>query len=124
MDLTLLTILFLLVFASVVALLRARKRDKCLRGFEDFHVSLAEQEGDLSWGRLQIYTSGLIINYVEPILARLPDRDRRLLLLRASGLSYQEIAEMTGLRRSSIGRLLARATRRAARAHRIVGGRT
>jgi RNA polymerase sigma-70 factor (ECF subfamily) len=62
-------------------------------------------------------------------LQRLSTRDRMLLALRASGLSYQEIAAASGIRPSSVGRLLARAIDRWSRktagaprmaAHRIV----
>jgi RNA polymerase sigma-70 factor (ECF subfamily) len=49
-------------------------------------------------------------------LARLSDRDRLLLMLRAQGLSYREIADVTGIRNSSVGQLLARATERWSRA--------
>ena len=45
-------------------------------------------------------------------LGRLPERDRRLLLLRAQGLSYREIADAAGIRPGSVGRLLARAVDR------------
>jgi RNA polymerase sigma-70 factor (ECF subfamily) len=39
----------------------------------------------------------------------LAPRDRLLIALRAQGLSYQEIADAAGIRRASVGRLLARA---------------
>lgn len=42
----------------------------------------------------------------------LPARDRRLLSLRAQGLSYRDIAAAAGIRESSVGRLLARAVDR------------
>jgi RNA polymerase sigma-70 factor (ECF subfamily) len=45
-------------------------------------------------------------------LARLPERDRLLLALRAQGLSYREIASAAHLRETSVGRLLARAADR------------
>jgi RNA polymerase sigma factor (sigma-70 family) len=62
-------------------------------------------------------------------LARLAPRDRMLLALKASGLSYNEIAAATGIRPTSVGRLLARAIDRWAKksaaapavaAHRLV----
>ncbi len=49
---------------------------------------------------------------VRSVLERLSERDRALLALRASGLSYEEIAETLGIRTSSVGTLLARAERR------------
>ncbi len=42
----------------------------------------------------------------------LPKRDRLLLALRAQGLSYQDIAAASGVRATSVGRLLARALAR------------
>jgi RNA polymerase sigma-70 factor (ECF subfamily) len=49
-------------------------------------------------------------------LRGLSERDRLLLALRAQGLSYREIAAAAGIRNSSVGRLLARATERWSRA--------
>ena len=48
---------------------------------------------------------------VRTALNRLSDRDQRLLLLRAEGYSYGEIATALDLNQSSIGTLLARAKR-------------
>jgi RNA polymerase sigma-70 factor (ECF subfamily) len=45
----------------------------------------------------------------------LAPRDRLLVALRAQGLSYQEIADATGIRSASVGRLLARAIDRLAK---------
>jgi RNA polymerase sigma-70 factor (ECF subfamily) len=45
-------------------------------------------------------------------LGRLPARDRLLLLLRAQGLSYRDIASAARIRPASVGRLLARAVDR------------
>lgn len=49
---------------------------------------------------------------VREVLGRLPERDRRILLLRAEEFSYQEIAESLDLNLASIGTLLARAKNR------------
>lgn len=48
-------------------------------------------------------------------LRQLPPRDRLLLLLRAQGLSYREIAAAADINPASVGRLLARAVDRWAR---------
>lgn len=69
-DATLLTILVLLALATGLAILRARRRDRCLRAFDDFHVTLSELDGDLVWGRAHIYATGLEIEYPKPIVAR------------------------------------------------------
>jgi RNA polymerase sigma-70 factor (ECF subfamily) len=46
---------------------------------------------------------------VRAILAELPERQQRALLLRGLGLSYAEIAAVTGVLPASVGSLLARA---------------
>lgn len=48
---------------------------------------------------------------VRKAIDRLPDRERRLLLLRAEGYSYRDIAAALELNQASIGTLLARARR-------------
>lgn len=70
MDPTLLTILLLLVFATVLALIQARRRDKCLKAFEGFHITMAEKGGDLCWGTPEIYASGMEIMYTTPVVTR------------------------------------------------------
>ena len=56
---------------------------------------------------------------VRAALQRLEPRDRLVLLLRAQGQSYAEIAAAVGLRPSSVGTVLARAT---ARLRQVYGG--
>ncbi len=46
---------------------------------------------------------------VQEVLGALKPRDAQLLLLRADGLAYREIAETLGIQASSVGTLLARA---------------
>ncbi len=67
---TLLTIVVLLAVATAVAILQAQRRDRCLEGFEGFHVTLAEHNGTLAWGRLDVYASGLEVTYDTPVPAR------------------------------------------------------
>jgi RNA polymerase sigma-70 factor (ECF subfamily) len=52
------------------------------------------------------------IRRAQAALRTLGTRDRMLLSLRASGLSYREIAVASGIRETSVGRLLARAVDR------------
>lgn len=49
---------------------------------------------------------------VREALYRLDDRDRALLLLRAEGFSYREIADSLGLAKGSIGPMIGRALER------------
>lgn len=60
------------------------------------------------------------IGQVRKALADLSERDREVLLLSAEGLSYDEIAESTGLARGSIGTTLARARRRLVETYRAM----
>jgi RNA polymerase sigma factor (sigma-70 family) len=46
---------------------------------------------------------------VRAALDRLPERERQLLLLRAEGYSYRDLASVLGLNEASVGTLLARA---------------
>ena len=48
---------------------------------------------------------------VRAAIDRMPERERRLLLLQAEGFSYREIAAGLGLQEASVGTLLARARR-------------
>ena len=55
---------------------------------------------------------------VRRALARLNERDREALLLKAEGFNYDEIAETLGLARGAIGTTLARARRKLVEAYR------
>ena len=46
---------------------------------------------------------------VQEVLRDMKPRDAQLLLLRAEGLAYRELAETVGVQASSVGTLLARA---------------
>ncbi len=54
------------------------------------------------------------------LLAALPERDRLILVLRHSGLTYEEIASALGVQPSSVGTLLARAERRVRQRYRAL----
>lgn len=60
---------------------------------------------------------------VRAVLARLPEREQQLLLLRAEGYRYQELAAALGLNATSVGVLLARAKRAFRVAYEESGGR-
>jgi len=60
---------------------------------------------------------------VRRVLDRIPERDRRILLMREEGFRYREIAETVGVKSTSVGTLLARAERRFVRAHAVETGR-
>lgn len=58
------------------------------------------------------------VERVREALDRLKPRDRRILLLREEGFRYSEIAEMIGVKASSVGTILARALDRFEEAYR------
>ena len=59
------------------------------------------------------------VSKLRDALQRLPARDRLLLVLRSQDLSYRDIAAATGIRVTSVGRLLARAIERCERAYAV-----
>ncbi|HEX7051813.1 MAG TPA: sigma-70 family RNA polymerase sigma factor [Longimicrobiales bacterium] len=59
------------------------------------------------------------VDGVRAALAQLPERDRRLLLMREEGFSYNEIAGVIGVAPGSVGTLLARALRRFSAVYRM-----
>jgi RNA polymerase sigma factor (sigma-70 family) len=65
----------------------------------------------------QLLEEGERMEAVRRALEQLGDRDREVLLLWDSGLSYGEIAEQTGLAPGAIGTTLARARQRLVNAH-------
>jgi hypothetical protein len=78
-DSTLVTILILLALATLVALLQARRRDRCLRSFEGFPVTLERAGGNLAWGALDLYATGMELRYEHPIEADLGHIERSVL---------------------------------------------
>jgi len=56
-----LTIIFLI--AIIAAFVAARKRDRCLKKFRDYPVTLLRQDGRTLWGRLRVFSKGLELVY-------------------------------------------------------------
>lgn len=81
-DSTFVTILILLALATLVALIQARRRDRCLRSFEGFPVTLERAGGNLAWGTLDLYATGIELRYGDPVEADLGHVERSLLLYR------------------------------------------
>jgi RNA polymerase sigma-70 factor (ECF subfamily) len=65
------------------------------------------------------------LRFARQALASLTDRDRQALLLKEEGLDYQEIADVLGIEKSSVGTTLSRARRRLAESYEelTAGGR-
>lgn len=65
------------------------------------------------------------LRFARQALATLTERDRQALLLKEEGLDYQEIADVLGIEKSSVGTTLSRARRRLAESYEelAAGGR-
>ncbi|MDP6377634.1 MAG: hypothetical protein QF921_01215 [Pseudomonadales bacterium] len=67
-DLFWLTLLVLFVSTSIGALLRRFRRDRCLRLFDDYHITFVHADGKLLWGDLFVTSQGLQILYDAPFV--------------------------------------------------------
>ena len=59
----LITIGVIFLSAIVGVYTRRRSRDACLNDFADFQVTMERVDGELTWGRLQVYSSGIELLY-------------------------------------------------------------
>ncbi|MBE0534279.1 MAG: hypothetical protein IH624_01320 [Phycisphaerae bacterium] len=57
------TIIFILVAGSVGAFVRGRRRDKCLKDFAGYLITMEEPSGKRVWGRLRVEATGLELVY-------------------------------------------------------------
>ena len=57
------TIIVIFACAILGAFLRTRARDKCLKDFDGFHVTVEEKQGDAAWGRLHVFSNGFELEY-------------------------------------------------------------
>jgi len=78
-----LTLIF--VVAIIGAFVAARKRDRCLKKFRDYPVTICRQDGRTLWGRLRVFSKGL-----ELVYAHSPEEPRK-----RSFLIYE--AELAGI---------------------------
>ncbi|QQE11872.1 hypothetical protein JD969_20745 [Planctomycetota bacterium] len=76
-----LTVLFIFLTAVIGVIINQRKRDKCLKHMDDYHVTYIDNKGTVTWGDLAVFSKGLEINYDEQYLTR----DQ---LIKASSLIY------------------------------------
>ncbi len=66
----LLAIVFIFLSAIVSLYFQNRSLDPCLKAFQDFHVTLEEKDGDVAWGRLRVYRTGIELIYRQPNVDR------------------------------------------------------
>ncbi|MBN1356106.1 hypothetical protein JXA40_07530 [bacterium] len=56
--------MLLIVVSSIIGLfIRMRARDRCLRNFDGFRVTLEKTDGRIIWGILKVYGSGIELEY-------------------------------------------------------------
>ena len=60
------TILFIVLSTFVGAFIKGRQKDKCLKAFRGFMVTLEDVGGKRIWGRLHIEATGLELKYRQP----------------------------------------------------------
>src|SRR5881628_2457847 len=57
------TLLFIFLTAIITAVATKWARDKCLKYFHGFHVTLERSRGQTIWGQLKVFPTGLEIVY-------------------------------------------------------------
>ena len=65
-----LTILFIFLVAVVGVVLKARRKDKCLKLLAGYHVTLLTKAGASLWGDLVVYSQGLELGFDAPYITR------------------------------------------------------
>jgi RNA polymerase sigma-70 factor (ECF subfamily) len=104
------------LFAVALNLVREDGRKAVTRGRR---LELLRNEQDRpAAGPEAEYERGEDVARVRAALARLNERDREALLLKAEGFGYDEIASTLGLAKGAVGTTLARARRRLVEAYR------
>src|SRR5688500_8100417 len=58
-----LTLLFIFLAAIVTTVLTKWARDKCLKFFKGYHVTLERARGQTIWGKLKVFSSGVEMVY-------------------------------------------------------------
>jgi hypothetical protein len=60
------TLLFIFLTAIITAVATKWARDKCLKFFTGFHVTLERSRGQTIWGQLKVFSSGVEVVYDHP----------------------------------------------------------
>jgi hypothetical protein len=59
------TIIFIVLSTFVGAFIKGRKKDKCLKAFRDFIITLEDVSGKRIWGRMNIEATGIELTYTQ-----------------------------------------------------------
>src|SRR5215218_4178694 len=87
-----LTLLFIFLTAIITTVATKWSRDKCLKFFTTYHVTLERYRGQTIWGKLKVFSTGLEVVYDNPFVDALgrkktsymmyqPEMDQHLLSL-------------------------------------------
>src|SRR4051812_45094274 len=60
------TLLFIFLTAIITTVATKWSRDKCLKFFQGYHVTLERARGQTIWGRLRVFPSGVEMVYDHP----------------------------------------------------------
>jgi len=63
------TLLFIFLTAVITTVVTKWAKDKCLKFFHGYHVTLERLRGQTSWGVLKVFSSGVEIGYDHPYVA-------------------------------------------------------
>ena len=78
-DLSLLiTIGVIFVITLIGAYLRSTRKDRCLKSWEGFHVTLERTNNKLIWGVIKVEPTGLELAYIDSIRTLTSSRFMRL----------------------------------------------
>src|SRR5436190_21610206 len=61
-----LTLLFIFLTAAITTVFTKWARDKCLKFFNHYHVTLERVRGQTTWGKLKVFSSGVEVVYDHP----------------------------------------------------------
>ena len=84
------TLLFIFLTAIITTVATKWARDKCLKFFDHYHVSLERSRGLITWGKLRVFSSGIEVVYDHPFV---DSRGRK----KTSYLIYQQEVEQQAL---------------------------
>ena len=59
----LLTLAIIFLAALLGSFLSGRRRDPCLRDFDDYHVTVEKKSGRIIWGNLHLFAAGVELEY-------------------------------------------------------------
>jgi hypothetical protein len=63
-----LTLLFIFITAIITTVFTKWARDKCLKSFHRYHVTLERSRGQTIWGALKVFSSGIEVIYDHPFV--------------------------------------------------------